>query len=79
MGYTGKITHMIFNHEEAYLFLYHFSVNFIDFVYLIQIMFLEYLYSVDVLTSNVNRSDVATAAQTQVEMQAQHSTDTRTG
>ena len=46
------------------IFLNYFFVNLIDFVYLIQIMFLEYLYSVVVLTSNINRSDVATATHT---------------
>ena len=50
-------------------------MNLIDFVYLIQIMFLEYLYSVDVLTSNVNKSDVAIVGDAG---SAQHG-DTRTG
>ena len=45
--------------KKLIFFFNYFFVNLIDFVYLIQIMFLEYLYSVDVLTSNVNKSDVA--------------------
>ena len=44
-------------------FVFHlFFVKLIDFVYLIKITFLEYLYSVIVLTSNIARP-VATAAQ----------------
>ena len=44
-------------------FVFHlFFVKLIDFVHLMKIIFLEYLYSVIVLTSNIGRP-VATAAQ----------------
>ena len=57
VGNTGK---WIFCMKKLNFVFHLFFVNLIDFVFLIQIMFLEYLYSVVVLTSNINRS-LATA------------------
>ena len=71
----GKLHKWILIMKKLIFFFNYFFVNLIDFVYLIQIMFLEYLYSVDVLTSNVNKSDVAIVGDAG---SAQHG-DTRTG
>ena len=62
MGKLQKITEIDFNDEEIKFRFYLVFVNLIDFVYLMKIMFLEYLYSVVVLTSNIARP-VATATQ----------------
>ena len=56
------ITEIDFNDEETKFCFSFIFVNLIDFVYLMKIMFLEYLYSVIVLTSNITRT-VTTATQ----------------